>query len=65
MGNAATSDLGMVDAGPGGGNDTNFIAFRLALRDQHLELPRSILRLNLFSTVRGTSQELQTEARSP
>lgn len=37
------------------------IAFRFALRDQWWELPRSILRLNPFSTVRGARQELQTE----
>lgn len=55
----------MVDAGPDGGLDTVFIAFTFALRDQQWELPRSILRLNLFSTVRGTRQELQTEVRSP
>lgn len=42
-----------------------FIAFRFALRDQQWELPRRVLRLNLFSTVRGTRQELQTEVRSP
>lgn len=55
----------MVDAGPDGGLDTVFIAFTFALRDQQWELPRSIPRLNLFSTVRGTRQELQTEVRSP
>lgn len=40
------------------------IAFRFALRDQWWELPRSILRLNPFSTVRGARRELQTEKSS-
>lgn len=56
--------MGVVGAGPDGGIDRDFIAFRFALRDQQWELPRGILRVNLFSTIRGTNQELQIEVRS-
>lgn len=57
-GSGATSDLGVMDAGADGGSDTVSIAFRFALRDQRWELPRSILRLNPFSAIRGARREL-------